>query len=162
MLRRGALRTEYGEEACDGLIAVAEGMPAAAEASPDWLDKLVDIPDIDPGEAQIFAAAVEPDAIVISGDKRAVRALSDVRDFVEALDGRVVVVEALLISLCVDLGVEEMRRRLEALAGLDTMVRVCFSPDNADPQSALLSYYQQLEAEVASLRLWNPTAMGKL
>lgn len=161
MLRRGALRRQYGEGVCDNLIDVAEGMPIAAAASAVWLDKLVAMPDVDPGEAQIFAAAAEAGILAISGDKCALRAVSRVPDFIEALDRRVAPMEALLICLCSDLGMEEIRRRLSALTGVDTVVRVCFSADNADPERALASYHRKLEAEVAPLRLWEPVTRSE-
>ena len=73
MLRRGAIRKLYGPRACDTLIPIAEAIPVMNHPSVTWLDKLTSIDAIDPGEAQIFAAAAESGMIVISGDKRSLR-----------------------------------------------------------------------------------------
>ena len=58
MLRKGRLRRLFGEDLCDKLIPLAESIPVADQPSNSWLDKLIDIHTIDPGEAQIMAAAL--------------------------------------------------------------------------------------------------------
>ncbi len=87
MLRRGRLRTMYGASACDGLIPLATELTIVPRPSDAWLDKLTPIQAIDPGEALIFAAAAEAGSIVLTGDKRALRALKDVEGFADALMG---------------------------------------------------------------------------
>lgn len=162
MLRKGRLRERYGREACDTLIPLAEAMSVIRQPSNTWLDKLTHINAIDPGDAQIFAAAAESGLIVVSGDKRALRALKDVDDFADALSGRIVVLEAVLLALCDQLGDEEVRRHLAPLAALDTVVKVCFSDGNQDPREALFSYYRALVADVGPLVLWDPRAGGTI
>ena len=156
MLRRGRLRKAYGAEACDALVPLASIMPAARQPSDAWLGKLVPVQAIDPGEAQIFAAAAEDGALVVSGDKRALRALKDVSGFPDALAGRIVVLEAILLALCDHLGQEAVRQRVSALGALDKVVQVCFSAENADPRAGLLSYYQSAATELRPLVLWVP------
>ncbi|HPS76760.1 MAG TPA: hypothetical protein PLS53_01240 [Thermoanaerobaculaceae bacterium] len=96
----------------------------------------------------------------MSGDKRALRALKDVDGFPEALAGRIVVLEAILIALCCHLGAGELCQRVEPLTRLDTVVQVCFSPGTADPVGALWSYYRSLVTELQPLVLWDPSAGG--
>jgi len=156
MLRRGGLRKRLGAELCDPLIPIAYQVPVLEPPSDAWLDRLTPVHAIDAGEAQIFAAAAERRIMVISGDKRALVALKDIEEFVGVLAGRIVVKEAMLLALCDHLGAEEVRRRLEPLMAVDTVVRVCFSSGNPDPPDALLSYYRELVGEVAPLLLWKP------
>lgn len=156
MLRRGRLRNAYGPQTCDGLIPLAESIPVLVAASATWLGKLSPIQTIDPGEAQILAAAAEHGMIVVSGDKRALRALKEVDDLPHRLAGRIVVLEALLIALCEDLGPAEVRRRVQPLMALDRMVRFCFSTPGGDPREGLRSYFESLATEVAPIVLWNP------
>lgn len=156
MLRRGRLRERFGPEVCDALILVADGMPVMHLSSTRWLDRLTPIETIDPGEAQIFAKAAESGLIVVSGDKRALRALKNVHGIVEALAGRIVVLEAILIALCDHFGSAEIRRRIAPLVAADKVVQICFSKGNPDPCLALLSYYEDLIAELKPLDLWNP------
>jgi hypothetical protein len=158
MLRKGRLRKLYGEKACDDLISDAEAIPVIHQPNVQWLDKLVSISDIDPGETQIFAAAAESSLIVLSGDKRALRALKGLDDFVNALAGRVVVLEAVFIRLCDQIGYQQLRSRIAPLFGCDKVVDICFSAGNSDPRACLVSYYESLVAEVDPLILWHPAA----
>lgn len=155
MLRRGRLRTAFGAEACDALLPTAQSMPVAIRAGETWLNKLTSVQDIDPGEAQLFAAVADSPLLVLSGDKRALRAIKDVAGFAEALHGRVVAFETMLLCLCDKLGPEEMRRRVDRLAHLDKVTQVCFSAGNTDPRGTLLSYHRSLEAELLPLTLWH-------
>jgi hypothetical protein len=156
MLQRGRLRKRLGDDTSDALIPVAENMPKAGEAGEAWLDRVAHVATIDPGEAQLFAAAAEAELIVVSGDKRALRALKDVEGFPEALSGRIVVLEAILLALCDRLGVEGVRERVQPLAAFDKTVKICFSAGNRDPTAGLLSYYENLANELSPLVLWDP------
>ncbi|MCA9627893.1 MAG: hypothetical protein KC766_09510 [Myxococcales bacterium] len=156
MLRRGRLRRLFGADVCDAMIPVADAVPVMHQPNVTWLDKLAPIEAIDPGEAQIFAAAAEAGLIVLSGDKRALRALKGVDGFADALAGRVVVLEAILLALCDHLGLDAIRQRVAPLAVADQAVRVCFSVGNADPAAALRSYLGALQTEAHPLVLWKP------
>ncbi len=156
MLRKGRLRSLFGGPACDALIPVANALPVMPDPSVAWLEKLTAIEAIDPGEAQVFAVAAERGHPFLSGDKRALIALKIIDDIITVLDGRVVILEAILLALCDRLGQEEMRRRVAPLAAVDRMVAVCFSSGNPDPSTALMSYYRALEMELAPLKLWDP------
>jgi len=157
MLRRGKLPKLFGAEACDAIHPLAEAIPVIGSASSSWLGKLASVDAIDPGEAQLFSVAAELGLLLMSGDKRALRALKAVDGFEVALAGRIVVLEAILLALCGALGVEEVRRRVAPAMAADTMVKVCFSPTNADPESALRSYLSATIAEIEPLVLWSAT-----
>src|SRR5262245_40430407 len=127
MLRRGRLRKKFGGDVCDVLIPIAEAIPVMPSPSDFWLEKLIPIEGIDVGEAQLFAAAAEGSLFVVSGDKRALRALKDVEGFASALAGRIVVLEAILLGLCDHLGTDALQKRIVPLAEADRMVQICFS-----------------------------------
>lgn len=156
MLRKGRLRKKYGDQISDHLIPIADSIPVIDQPEAQWLDRLTLVQDIDPGEAQLFALAAEKRLAVITGDKRALRALKDVPGFADALAGRIVVLEAILIALCARLGPTVVSAWAQPLATHDGMIRVCFSPGNPDPKDALLSYYQNLVTELDPLVLWHP------
>jgi len=80
MLRRGRLRKVFGTDVCDAMIPVADAVPVMHQPGDTWLDKLTPIQAIDPGEAQIFAAAAESDMIVVSGDKRALKSVDGIAE----------------------------------------------------------------------------------
>ncbi len=156
MLRRGRLRRSLGAEACEELLALADEFPVIAVPGSVWLDRLALVEAIDPGEAQIFALAADHGLIVVSGDKRALRALRLIDGYPEALRQRVVILEAVLLALCARLGSDEVGRRCQPLMSLDQVVRICFSPSNAEPIEALWSYHRTLSAELQPLELWSP------
>jgi len=133
MLKKGKLRKTYGAAKCDDMLQIADGMPIMVQAADSWRDKLIPVQAIDTGEAQIFAAAAETGLLVITGDKRAIRALKNLNDFVVALAGRIIVLEAILIALCDQIGSDEVRKRAQVLIAHDKMFQNCFSPGTPDP-----------------------------
>lgn len=160
MLRKGRLPEKLGKQFCGQLIPKVESIQALSQPDAMWLDKLALVQDIDPGEAQIYALAATNESTVLSCDKRALRALKNIPEYVGALRKRIVVLEAVLIALCDSLGAEEIRIRIQPLLAHDKMVQICFSPENPSPQEALNSYYRSARAELEPLDLWNP-CMGE-
>lgn len=156
MLRRGTLRRRFGARGCDSLIETAEALPKIGQPATTWLDPLVSVQGIDPGEALIFAAAAEAEAMVVSGDKRALLALKELEAYQKILEGRIVVIEGILLRLCHELGTRMVRRRVAPLMTQDTVIRMCFSSQGSDPEEGLLSYYDDLRREVSPLVLWDP------
>lgn len=154
MLRKGRLRKKYGDRISDQLIPIADSTPVINQPEAQWLDRLTLVQSIDPGEAQLFALAAEKGLAVVTGDKRALHALKDVPGFADALAGRIVVLEAILIALCARLGTTVVSKRVQPLITHDSMIRVSFSPSNSDIRAALLSYYQNLVTELDPLVLW--------
>ena len=156
MLRKGRLVNRYGRGACNALIAHAEAMPVHPRPGAAALDPLALNEAIDPGEAQLLAAAAEFDFTVLTADKRAIRALKHVSDTHAALAGRIVTLEAIFLRLCEQLGPEDLRQRVGPLTVHDKTVGVCFSPGSSDPPDGLRSYFESLATEVSPLLLWNP------
>ena len=156
MLQKGRLRTTYGPASCDDMIPIASSMPIVEQPDESWLDKLAPMQAIDIGEALIFASAAETGMFVMTGDKRALIGLSDAAEFVEALAGRIVVLEAILVALCDRFGPEYVRQRAQVLAASDKMVQICFSVANQDPREGLLSYFRDFRLQLDPLILWNP------
>ena len=161
MLERGGLVNTYGSQTCKDLATIAQSMPVVSQPDDVWLDKLAQVQSIDIGEAQLFAAGAESGLIVMTGDKRALLALKDIPEFRGALAGRIVVLEAILISLCDNFGPDEVRRCVQGLAETDTMVRICFSSGVSDPVEGLLSYFADLKAEIDPIVLWDPRPEGQ-
>jgi hypothetical protein len=156
MLRGGRLRKKYGDEDCELILRVAESILPISEADVVWLDKLAQIEAIDPGEAQLFAAAAQSGAMVMTGDKRALMALKNIAEFPASLEGRVVALEAVLIALCNHIGSDDIRHRLQPCLEKDQMFKICFSAFGSEPLECLRSYYHDLVAGVAPLVLWDP------
>ena len=81
MLRKGALARRVGTLR-EPLEQLATSLGVAPETGALWLDRiLTNAPDVDVGEAQLFALAAEhSDVLLITGDKRAVEAIGRVWD----------------------------------------------------------------------------------
>lgn len=154
MLRRGQLRRTYGTTGCERLIPLAEGMPPVLHDAASWLDELTPIQAIDPGEAILFATAADLRVPVVTGDIRSLRALKNLDRFREALEGRIAVLEAILLALCGQIGTATVRSRVESAPQVDTVMRICFSPGVEEPESALRSYLRDRKRELAPLVLW--------
>jgi hypothetical protein len=156
MLQRGSLFKRLGEEACQKLLPIARSIPSVPQPGNTWLEKLTPIDNIDPGEAQLFASGADFGFMVLSDDKRAMRELKKVEGMPEALKGKIVVLEGILLALCTSLGTSEIRRRVSPIISLDTMLSVCLSSGNNNPMECLQSYYRNLRTELAPLVLWDP------
>lgn len=154
MLRRGGLRRTYGAEVCERLIPLAEALPPVQHEASAWLDQLAPIPAIDPGEAILFSVAADLRLPVMSGDIRSLRALKRLEGFPEALRGRVVVLEAVLLALCAGLGTTAVRAKIASGQPTDTVMRICFSPEVREPEVGLNSYLRDRWTELAPLVLW--------
>jgi hypothetical protein len=160
MLRRGGLPRRYGQPACDALVSIADAMAVAPSASTAWVARLVDVPQIDPGEAELLASAAENSLMLVTGDKRALIAVAKVPGFAVALAGRVVTLEAALLALCEQLGDAHVRAAVAPLLAKDITLKICFSDANASPRPALRSYFESLKRDVAPLAPWEPSSTG--
>lgn len=156
MLRRGSVPKRFGKENCEALLETADAIPPLQAPTNEWLGRFLPVPGIDPGEAQLFSAAAGQKLLVLTGDKRALRAIGKVEGAAQALSGLIVTLEAVLIALHNSIGADDLRSHIAPLRSLDTTVGICFSDGNADPLSALWSYYGSLVSEVAPLSLWRP------
>ena len=156
MLRRGRLPKLFGAEACGKLIPLAESMSAETLPSTPSLEKLATIDRIDVGEAQLLAAVADLGIPMLTGDKRALAAVAQVPEYPPLLAGKIVTLEAALMSLCLKLGSAVVRASVQPIIATDTMVRVCFSSTAADPMDGLRSYLGTLKRDVVPLVLWEP------
>lgn len=161
MLKKGRLSKRYGESACEILQPIAGSMPTMPQPGNKWVEKLIGIEAIDTGEIQLLAAAAEYNSILLTGDKRALQALKGLPDFTQALDGKIAILEAILLVLCKQIGTEEVRRRILPLTTSDKMTEICFSQGNHDPTQCLQSYYERLAGDLTPLNLWEPKPGGQ-
>ena len=156
MLRRGRLRRALGDTVSDSLIPVAEGIEAAPAATEAWLDPLVGVRDIDPGEAQLLAFGAEHEAVVLTGDKRSLLAARNVPALVGPLRGKIALPEVVFHRLCETLGDQKIHSAVLATSPSDVMLKVCFSKGNRSPRQSLESYIADSRRTLAPLELWTP------
>jgi hypothetical protein len=145
-----------GRELCEKLAPIAAAMKCVPAASSDWLNQLVGLPDVDPGEAQLFACAAGSDDLILTGDKRSLLALRNTSALVEALRGRIAMPHAVLLALCALRGDNRIRAAMMPALRLDTMAQVCFSQGNSSPRDGLKSYLYADTHDLHPVVLWSP------
>ena len=156
MLRRGKLRKTLGDQLADHLLPLAEMLPVVPEAPSEFAGLLVGKDGIDVGEVQLFALTASDTLFLMSGDKRALRAIGREQAIVTSLARKIVCLEAILLGLCMKLGREVVRTAVGSHARLDQVFTVCFSPGTTVPEDCLGSYLRELQAAVHPLVLWMP------
>jgi hypothetical protein len=155
------LRKNLGDALADELITIAKQIPAIPDAPANWLNRLTAIPEIDTGEAQLLAFTAQHDVLFLTGDKRALRALKTIPDFITAVAEKVITPEAVLLSLCTSRGDDLIRRQIQPALHLDKTLQVCFSAGNRSPREALTSYIRADEIDLAPLLLWCPQGWSR-
>lgn len=141
-----------GEEAVEicGNIETVERMSAFYDScqkvpmpqSVETLAQLIDIPNIDEGEAILIASAIEQgDVFLFSGDKRAVRGLTTNKDISEKLHQRLVCLEHIFIDHIHTLGFEYVDSRMNPARECDTVLKIAFSGGKVDSALDALNYY---------------------
>lgn len=127
-MTRGAHARDLGPERAARLRELAVRMTKIPQAPADWTQRIIGVEEarINDGEARLLAlAVVTPDVLVLTGDKKAVSAIRDVPGLAKAIAGRVICLEAALLALCEEHGVEWVRARCEGALELDGAMRNC-------------------------------------
>ena len=156
MLRRSrGLRKQLGEELADDLAPLAEAQPQLPTTPTDVAALLTDKNNIDVGEVQLLALAASDTLLLMSGDKRALLAVSKVNEVVPMLAGKLVCLEAILLALCKSLGVDRVRAAVAPHRHIDKVFQICFS-EGGTPVECLGSYMRDLQESVKPLVLWSP------
>jgi hypothetical protein len=128
------------------------------EIAPELLDELTGIQSLDTGEAVLFAfAATNPNARVVTGDKRAIGALATAR-VASDLQGRVMVVES-LFEVMTAREVEPVQTKVRNKPAIDKSLANIFGRTAAasveSVREGLASYVSYIARETGGL-LWRP------
>jgi len=94
--------------------------------------------------------------LLLTADKRALRAVSRLNFLVPLLKKKIVVMEAILLGLCATLGVDAVRSAVAPHRLLDKVFLSCFSPGNDQVEDCLWSNLNALQVQVSPLSLWMP------
>jgi hypothetical protein len=149
-----SFRDQFGQEV---LIKVEPIVEAISEAEPPTdlilLDKLNSMDFIDEGEAQLMALAASQQAsLLVTGDKRAVIALaeSSAHSCIDALQGRIVPLEATLLILLVKTQACDLRKAFSSVLQHKTL-RIVLSENTTSNHEkcieAVRSYYEDLRRQ---------------
>lgn len=146
------LGTEEAVSLARKLVAAAIEVEVAAESANPLLE--LNRPDIDSGEATLFAALhSHGDAALVSGDKRAYIALSKIDDVpvVDDLWVRLICLEEALHIIVQSAEFQVVSNKVRARPDVDMAVRLSFGSAAASPKEmvveALRSYMRSLVAD---------------
>lgn len=162
MLARGRLARKYPVGVRQKAEAWCAKIPGAQTApSSTLLDRLLQVPDLQPGEALLFALAAETESsLVATGDKRACSALNAATGLDEVqsrLRGKVVCMEAALQVLMRRLGYKNLVEATMRVRDLNRTLRVLLPQGKMTPEGpfreALDSYLDHARSLAGSL-LW--------
>lgn len=124
----------------------------------EYMDKLNIVPAIDAGEAVLFAAgASNPNSLVLTGDKRALLALSgsnQLQSISEELAGRILTLEQLILRL-IKTHFVKVQENIRSKSDVDKALTIAFgvsAPSSLiSVQEALSSYVTHLEKQTREL-----------
>lgn len=134
----------------------------ASPADTSILDRLADVPDIDPGEALLFATLYEqPVYLLASGDKRSMIALGnapDLDDVRTAIKGRILSLETALTLLVNQNGAATIGPALQPLAAKHRTIDILFGTkttfDDNETIHQIRSYLDHLVAQIGPSLLY--------
>ena len=113
-------------------------------------------PDIDSGEATLFAALhSDDDSSLVSGDKRAFVALSKVDGVpvADALWARLICLEEALLLILRHADFQQVSEKVRSVPTVDTAISIAFGRTHANPIEGVLdglnSYLQELHAKTS-------------
>lgn len=137
----------------DALERIRDFSQSVAEienTNEDMIAALQDVPQIDAGEAVLFAAALEDDAsLTYTGDKRAIVSLfnsAEAQKIVKPLIGRIKCIEQVVAEMLIEFDSEVMVDKVRGQTW-DTALRACFSSGIREKiMKGLRSYYDDLNS----------------
>lgn len=132
-LTRGrAFKERYSDAVRSAALGLcARVAPVDTAPDPDLLERLVNVPRIDDGEAVLFGLVAERGGFcLLSDDKASMIALAsdpEVRDIRDRVAGRVITLETVIELLVEHDGAEQVAQKINTVREANTMLRVVFS-----------------------------------
>lgn len=143
----------HSADAAYAVMHALEQMAPLPTVDPTRLAAFQDATDIDAGEAILFALLDGiADRCVLTGDKRAVRALSQLPAARRALlEGRILVLEAVFLKALHLRGIEWLRERVCPSRGLDKTIAIALGGRCDAPPAAVIEALHSYRRELAVL-----------
>ena len=139
-------------EAAQIALAAADCMTGQIDPRNELIPVLQDIPGIDAGEAVLLSAtAGSPDAQLLTGDKRALRALSQLNsEHLAKLAGKIIVIEQLLLATLNQHGINRLRELVCPHKDIDKAIGIVMGSRCDASESAVREGLNSYIREIAS------------
>ena len=145
--------------ACRNFVACGLEM-APSRADFDIFNELREIEGMDQGEAIFIAYMLrEKDALMVSGDKKMINGLKtpDGEKFRPTLKGRIVHLNRIIVTLAINAGWDEVRRRVCENQSCDAALYDALEPALSKPDAEGRLYRMTVEYERSSFGLLRPS-----
>ncbi len=151
----------YGEDTHRKICDIIDGVNSLSQ-EPDvaGLDSLTNVVGIDAGEVVLFAvAAADPDGLLLTGDKKALRAFatSGATEMLQRLKGRVICLEQLLLQVVESQTFDVVRDAVAPQRNVDGATKTIFAngtmTEEAHAMEGLTSFLGALQQETGHLLL---------
>jgi hypothetical protein len=151
-------RLFHSTSAASRAVAACEAMQRLPAVLAEDLALFQDQPAIDSGEAVLLAVALRrPESLVLTGDKRCLRAVAAMADLPSRLPSRVVVLETCLLKAIEQGAFERVRAGVALCPQADKAIATCFGSRFDQPPSNAMEGLASYRGELH--RLWQPTLL---
>lgn len=139
-----SIRSRYGEPVCDQSLAIIQQcQPVRNQPNNPYLN--LNLEDVDVGELLLaFEAMRHPNFILTTGDKRFLKALSQIPELADvhkAMMGRVICFEQAIAQLIKIKGFEVIRDKVTPARECDVALKAAFGSGlSADPKNAVATF----------------------
>lgn len=158
-------RKNLGEKTCDQILAAIDATKTVPEVSQLLLNKMCGVDGLDEGEALLFGAAyTDPGSFVLTGDKKAIKALAAAEALASVcsgLGGRVYCLELAMAMLLGHLGLRRVCDSVCSNPGVDKTLEMIFPRKDiaeAPVTEAFDSFLKDLKREANGLLGYPPRA----
>jgi len=136
-------------EAAQAVLTAVQSMRAPLDATAFELTVFEDASNIDPGEAVLFAATMaNPGSRLLTGDKRALRAVAELAKVRSELVGRVVMVEHVLLAALDAYGLDWLRTHVCPQVAVDKTISICMGSRCDAPEPAVRGGFESYLNEI--------------
>ncbi|GAB3490369.1 hypothetical protein GCM10027399_07430 [Curvibacter fontanus] len=136
-------------DAAQAVLAAVTSMKAPLAATAFDLSVFENASDIDPGEAVLLAAVIAtPGARLLTGDKRALRAISKLASIRPVLAGRVVMLEHVLLLALDTYGLDWVRKSVCPQAAVDKAIFICMGSRCDAPEISVREGFESYLNEI--------------
>jgi hypothetical protein len=143
-------RINHSPETLSAALDLLDNYQTISDHDSEEIQLLTKIDGIDPGEAILIRAVYEtPDSIMLSGDKRCLKVLPTIPEFIyQNIQGKVICLEQAILIAIDRLGFQTVFDRIHPIATCDKSIRMCFGYSQPASEQEAIANLQGCVREV--------------